>query len=414
MMLIRAVRFLFVACWAAGLVGLFLPTAAQFGGSTEPSFRVTAESGTPEIPFEVDGQHVVFPMTVNGQGPFRLVLDTGMPMGGILLYKKQTVDQLELDYADMPIHVGGAGGEGHRTSGKLALDETVGTSGLTVEHASVLVLDVPAGFTRSHDGIVGAMLFNRFAVEIDVDEELLRLHQPKGYQPPTGATSLPIELIGNMPFVSVGVTFGNGQSVDARVVVDLGAGHDISLNTEGSETIAVPDRALATSLGHGLSGKINGHVGRIERLKLGGLNLDDVIAAFPEPAHQNPRGMDSLDGNLGNGILARFNTTFDYAGKRMVLQPNGRFETPFEFGMSGLRFAFGSGPLQVEQVLPDSPAARVGLRPGDVVTHIDGQAVEAGDRSWVEELCEVGKSLRLSVRRGDEAFEKTIQLRRLI
>jgi len=47
--------------------------------------------------------------------------------------------------------------------------------------------------------------------------------------------------------------------------------------------------------------------------------------------------MVSRHGNLGDGVLQRFNVAFDYPHKRMLLVRNERFADPFEWDMSGMR-----------------------------------------------------------------------------
>src|SRR5438093_11364871 len=49
-----------------------------------------------------------------------------------------------------------------------------------------------------------------------------------------------------------------------------------------------------------------------------------------------------------------------------------REETAQGFGLE-LPDEAGAGPLRVKNVLPGSPAQRAGLRPGDLITHINGR-----------------------------------------
>ena len=75
---------------------------------------------------------------------------------------------------------------------------------------------------------------------------------------------------------------------------------------------------------------MRGHVGRVPAFELEGHRLHGVVATFPDPRHENPRGADSRNGNLGMGLLSRFNFTLDYAAKTLYLEPNKRFADPFE------------------------------------------------------------------------------------
>jgi S1-C subfamily serine protease len=57
----------------------------------------------------------------------------------------------------------------------------------------------------------------------------------------------------------------------------------------------------------------------------------------------------------------------------------------------------------VVQVLPNTPAATSGIRRGDVVMEINGQAVTSGDQlQRLVESSNVGQVLQIKVRRGNQ------------
>ncbi|NJL92229.1 MAG: RIP metalloprotease RseP [Anaerolineae bacterium] len=59
------------------------------------------------------------------------------------------------------------------------------------------------------------------------------------------------------------------------------------------------------------------------------------------------------------------------------------------------------------EVLPDTPAAASGLQPGDVITQVNGQAVELGF-DFVEATEGATQPIALTVQRGDETLELTL------
>ncbi len=383
----------------------------QLEDSTE--ITVTAASGVPEIPFRLVNNHVILPVSVDGL-EFGAILDTGMPAAGLALFGSDRVESLDLTIdSSIQARARGAGGDGAAMPVRMAVDTSVEMPGVRLDGTRILLL--PAfHYGGYHDGVIGYSLFERFVVELDYEASVMRLHEPGNYRAPAGALELPLTLRHNKPFVTVWVRPASGADpFDAEVVVDLGASHAISLNADKSESIELPGQSVATVLGRGLSGEVRGVVGRIAELGLAGAVLTDVLASFPIAEHQDPAGMDSYSGNLGSDVLRRFTTIFDYSRQRMLLVPNESFSEPFVFDRSGVRFDHDL-TLRVVQVLPDSPAAESGIEVGDVVTHLNGEAVSGDDLYELREILRGSGEVRVSLEREGQALDKTLVLRKLI
>lgn len=84
--------------------------------------------------------------------------------------------------------------------------------------------------------------------------------------------------------------------------------------------------------------------------------------------------------------------------RRMNEDPNARFVVPEVYGVA------------IARVVPDSPAARGGLRGGDVVTRIDDTDIRSARELKARvERSDIGQSLRFEVRRGNT--RQTLTLR---
>jgi hypothetical protein len=404
-------------------MGVFLLAAGgaaahgQHGGGGMPASEVEVRSadGRISIPFELKNNHVIIPISVNGS-KFDVILDTGMPMDGLMLYGTDRVEKLGLKYADFKALIGGAGGEGKDMEADVASGVTIDVADLRLKNATTIVAPPLHHFTSYHDGVIGASLFNNFAVDINYDDGRIELYDPESYSPPAKAVSVPLTFEHNVPYVDVTVTTDKGREIPLNVVVDLGASHGISLNVDTTDDIDVPARAVRTVIGRGVGGEVRGQVGRIRNLDLGGVSLTDVVATFPDSDHQHPGGMNSRNGNLGDGVLKHFNVTFDYAHKRMLLVRNDQFGEPFEWDMSGMRMQPDEdAALRIESIIDDSPAAKAGLAVDDVVTHVNGREVTPDNVFEIrKQMKRAGEVLEITATRAGKPIEVKLKLRRMV
>jgi len=400
------------------LTGAIGQTSAQHHGRgifAEPELEVRSDSGAITIPFELINNHLIIPISL-GEATFDVILDTGMPISAVMLYGTDRVDELDLNFGSMQVGVAGAGG-GDPISARLAQGETVDVGALRMKNTTLLVMPPLPGMSLYHDGIIGAALFENFVVGIDYDERKLHLHDPATYTAAEGAVEVPLSFHGprRVPYADLKVTMASGQAADLQVVVDLGASHTLSLNMDTIEQFAIPASTISSTIGRGVSGPVLGRVGRIGGLELGGFAFSDVVATFPISAHQHPGDMDSKNGNLGSGILKRFNVTFDYASKRMLLEPNNAFEAPFEWDMSGMRLEPVEAGLRIDDLVAGSPAADAGLAVDDVVTHVDGEPASARNMFELRNRMQRdGTEIKIRATREGRSVEVKLTLRRMV
>ncbi|MBK7645010.1 MAG: aspartyl protease family protein [Planctomycetes bacterium] len=395
------------------LAAFLAPAPARAPQHSDPSISKIAEGAhTTRIPFRFVANQVRIDARVNGQGPFCLTLDTGMPIPGVLLYESEAVTKLGLSDSGANVRVAGAGGDKQGTKALMAEGVSIDIGALSISNTRALVVPHPEGFGLGSDGVIGGSLFFHYVVRIDVDAKELVLCEPEGWTAPEGAASVPITREGGMIFTDLRVSLGEAQPVVAHVVVDIGASHALSLNG----AFEAPASAIEMPLGRGLSGLLLGKCGRVRRVELGGFAFDSVVVSFPMQAHQNPGGENFRDGNLGQGLLKRFNVTFDYAGKRMLLEKAVGFREPFEVDMSGIFLSWHpDGTLWAEQLMPGSPAAVAGIENGDQLLSIDGKPVlELGEGGVREALRIEGAERRVELKRGEKALGFAFRLRRLV
>lgn len=110
-----------------------------------------------------------------------------------------------------------------------------------------------------------------------------------------------------------------------------------------------------------------------------------------------------------NGMLTSLDPHSSY------LNPNNfrdmQVQTRGEFGGLGIEVTMESGYVKVVSPIDDTPAFRAGLKPNDLITHLDGEKVQGLTLSEAVERMrgKVGSDLKLTIRRsGRKAFTVSI------
>jgi len=203
-----------------------------------------------------------------------------------------------------------------------------------------------------------------------------------------------------------------------RLVVDLGAGHALSVHPDATTPLDLPARTIPSIVGKGIQGDVAGRIGRVRALRVGPFALSGVLTSFPGTGSGvglSRRGL-GVDGNLGSRFLRRFRVVVDYPRQRILLAPRPGYDRPFEHNMAGLVLRMDpAGGLRVRSVMEGSPAAEAGIARGDRIVAIGDWRLETiGPRDPMEEFLREGATLRLTVERDGTRLERNVTLRRLI
>lgn len=388
------------------------PERVRMEAPSAGEYRMLAEDGMTAIPFEFISNHVVIPVMVEGK-TLNLILDTGMPLDGALLFGSETVSALELPYiGKAPV----MGPGGHKVESDLAMGVTFRLPGM--EFTNQMVLVMPQDSTRSRpfegkDGVIGHTLFSRFVVDIDHDNMEVTLTEPDRFEYSGGGAELPLR-IGRYPFLLCEADISGDGMVPLELVVDTGNGAALTLNVGAQEGLVLPEKVIEYQT-RSVGNELLRLTGRIKRLQLGSYVLENLLGSFRTSAHE-PAPPWAKSGALGQGILRRFNVIFDYAHTRIILEANSHFHEPFEFNMAGIQFTrAGDGRFKVSRVIPGSPADQGGLRPGDYIVQISGRPASELSADDAEQIMrKEGEEVTLGIRRGDGSLQLRLKLRRLI
>ncbi|GAA4013092.1 hypothetical protein GCM10022408_27510 [Hymenobacter fastidiosus] len=407
-----------------GLVVLLVWLSALPGWAQMLPFQLAEHRGRRvKSSFEFHRNLIVVAVTLNGKGPYKFLLDTGVATS--LITDPLLGGELNLRYKQR-FRVMGAGNE--------AALEAFQTDSVRVEmpgvvgaHISFLVLSEDvlnlSGYigTPIH-GILGYDLFRSFVVSVNPVESSIIFADPVHYRAPRGRrwARLPLELEGSKAYITTPVSLSDSLILPLKLILDTGAGHALSVETSSDPRLLLPALRLRTQLGRGLNGFINGYLGRVAALQLGRYRLTNLLTSFPDADNVALRTDVPRNGNIGFELLKRFDLIIDYPHNCLLLRPNAKFPEPFEHDMCGFE-VLATGPdyrrYIIMQVQPGSPADLAGLRSDDEIININLIPSTIFTLSQMSRIFHSydGRQILLVVRRsGGELYTAKMQLKRQI
>ncbi len=431
-LLVRRTASFSAAGWrvAGVLLGLLLSQVAWAQGS--PTFMFACPKARyATFKFDTHRNLIIVAARLNGKGPYHFLLDTGVSTS--LLTNTALGDSLHLERGE-EFRVVGSGGQDTPLRAYRTSEVRVELPGVVAPRMRWLLLSEDALNLSAYagtriDGILGGELFRSLVVSIWPMRGELVCHAPEHYRAPRRWASLPLYLDQGKAYVEATVgqqPLAGGKAaapLPLRLVLDTGAGHALSLETSADPRLHLPPAHLRANLGHGLSGLIEGYLGRVATVQLGRYQLQQVLTSFPDSGqvHQRLRPQDAArQGNLGYELLKRFNVVIDYPHQRLLLRANAQNQLPFEHDMSGL-ILVAAGPnyryCLVTEVLAGSPAEEAGIVPDEELLAINMLPVPVLPLSEIFRLLrsQNGQRLLLVLRRPDgELHSVSLTLRRRI
>jgi PDZ domain/Aspartyl protease len=368
------------------------------------------------VPIEVSSNHVYVKVCL-GDRELQFILDTG---AGQSFFDMGVARGASVE---LGAHFTGRGAGAGTIDGAGVINGAITLEGtrLSVPIAAALDLSgLPPREGHAIDGILGYNFIEQYVVAVDYVRRELRLFDAARFDYAGPGTSLPITFANNHPVVETSLRLANGDTVAGQFVVDVGAGSALALTRPFVEANQLRTRITPTVRrvsGGGVGGTVVTDVGRVAALRLGELELHDVVTALYGDSAGVMSGNGSWIGNIGGDVLRRFTVFLDYRHKRIILEPHATTSEPFEADMSGVAFtlATGSGRIVVADILRNSPASEAGLAPGDTVVAIDGVAPsEVKLRELRQRLYHEGVEVELTLMRGGAAKTVRLKTRRLI
>ena len=323
---------------------------------------------------------VIVQMKINNRGPFNFILDTGV--GLMIITDPTMVDSLNL-VSKRTIKIVGLG-EGDAYEAYVTPALKIDIPGLTSYDVAATILKTDH-FNLSNfvgipvSGLLGYEFFSNLAVKLNFVDSTLTVYSPHDTRLFHKGTKIPITIEARKPYVQTLVAMPNGTIQQCKMVIDLGAGHPVSLENMIKKH-GLPQKFITANLGVGLNGPISGFLSRVDEVDIGKFRLKQVITSFPNDYDTTTLKYMTIarDGNIGLGILKKFTITFNYQENAIYLKPNSTFHDPFEHDMSGIEYYAAGDDFKhiiVSRVEPGSPADEIGLEKDDEITSINFKPV---------------------------------------
>jgi hypothetical protein len=283
-------------------------------------------AGARQIPFELDRYKIILPLRINDSRVLRVILDTGMPSQGALLFKPDLADEINLaNVAKYEVKGAGRGETSYVLRGE-GMTLSFGDVDFPNQPLMILQSDTMSAFPT--DGVVGNVLFGSSVVKIDYDQKLITLLDEVDVEADSGWEAIDMRFNQhNIPFVDAVVSVGGDDRAAVNLYIDSASSEAMELLVKPEMKFSLPEQLEDHYLGRGLSGDIYGQFGSVKSLTIGSFTIQNIPCAFPKAEVRSRQ--EGADGIVCNRLLQRFHVIFDFSGKKLYLKPNPSFSTPF-------------------------------------------------------------------------------------
>lgn len=386
--------------------------AAQFRmpAPPAPDYAVAGGKTSTTVPFELLNNHIYVQVRINGKGPYTFLCDTG----GANIVAPTLAKELGLQ-SEGALQGRGVGEKSEDVGLTKVQSLQVGDATLSNQVFAIFGLESYANVEGVNiRGLIGYEIFKRFVVRVDYEHSQLTMTVPSAFAYHGQGTAVPFQFNNHIPQVD-----GEVDGIPGKFDIDTGSRASLSVLkhfADKHELAARLGAKVQAVTGWGVGGAARGLVTRVKTLRLGSVPVDNPVTELSlqsQGAFTSPY----VAGNVGAGVLKRFNITFDYPHQQMIFERNANYDKPDIFDRSGMWVNKAGDDFEVMDVIAAGPAAATGLKAGDKISAVDGRA--AGQVSLPELRARFrteapGTKIKLTVQSGTQTRVLVLVLKDLV
>ncbi len=329
------------------------------------------------VPFEMVGSYVVVSVRVNDSNPLKLILDSGVR--STIITELLSGDSITLNYSSTRELMG----LGSRSSlqayvsdsNMLSMGRKMKMTNRTIYVLQEDIFNLSKQTGSKINGLLGADFFQDYIVQIDYTGRRIRFYEKDNFCVPKGYGVMPMTIERQKMYIHLSVLETESSRRRIKMLIDTGAELGAWFQTLTNNAVNIPEKSVRGRIGEGLSGEISGYYARVPQICIANFCVRNPIVAFPDSATiaSIVRNSDR-DGTIGSQLLSRFNLIIDTFNEKFYFKPNNTFTRPFAYNVAGIEIAQSASlipQVEVVNVWEGSPAAKAGVKPGDVITEIN-------------------------------------------
>jgi hypothetical protein len=344
--------------------------------AAEKEYSITSSKQKTAFPFKVFNNILIVDVRVNGKDSLKFIFDSGCK-STIIIHPKW-LNSFEIPYKQK-VYFSGLGYKDSIETMKID-DGTLELGTMKAAHIPIYILSKDTLNIENYlgtdvDGIFGAEVFEQFYVHINYKTRQIELYNKLPVKKIDETyRRMNVEIRKSKAYLSCMIMNNKNEHYLSELLLDTGANIPVIIKNADPADINISNY-IDAEIGEGLSGSMYSKICRIRRLYLDGFKLDSVVTAFSEtPITLKEVNENTLDGNIGNDILNRFDVYYAFPDKHVYFKPLKNIGKPFEFNVSNiilLENKSRNDGFIVKSVAGNSPPLLAGLQEGDEIIKID-------------------------------------------